>query len=85
MVDNGCIYILSVKPDRPNIKNLCGLHPSTLRTTLKKFSSQWLNTQDNLEEILQPMADDLLRDTTDYPLTIVYNDTGVISFACAFF
>ena len=43
------------------------------------------DTEDHLEEILTPLADQLMTDKLDFPLTIMYTDTSVISFAYSFF
>lgn len=42
-------------------------------------------TEDHLEEILKPMVDSLKTEKLQYPLTIFYTDTSVISFAYSFF
>ena len=65
--------VIAVNPDRPNIKyRKVSRPPST-------------DTEDHLDEILKPLADQLMTDKLDFPLTIMYTDTSVISFAYSFF
>ena len=42
-------------------------------------------TEDHLESILMSMVGQLIAEKEAYPMTIIYTDTSVISFACAFF
>ncbi|XP_060599722.1 ATP-dependent DNA helicase RecQ-like [Ruditapes philippinarum] len=65
--------IVSMNPDRTNIKY----------TKIERPPSS--NTQDHLDEILEPMVNQLLEEKDNYPLTIFYTDTNVISYAYAYF
>lgn len=65
--------MIAVNPDRPNIKYEKVLRPPSAET------------KDHLEEILKPMADRLLKEKMQYPLTIFYTGTSIISFAYSFF
>ena len=65
--------VIAVNPDRPNIKYRKFLRPAST------------DTEDHLEEILTPIVDQLMTDKLKYPLTIMYTDTSVISFAYSFF
>ena len=58
-------------PDRVNIKYE------------KVFRPPSQDTEDHLEEILKPMADELASQKLDYPLTVMYTDTNVIAFCYA--
>lgn len=59
--------IISINPDRPNIKYSNIMRPP---------SSQ---TEEHLEEILLPIMEGLATEMQNYPLTIMYTDTSVIS------
>ncbi len=50
----------------------------------KVFRPPSQDTEDHLEEILKPMADELASQKLDYPLTVIYTDTNVIAFCYAF-
>lgn len=65
--------IIAMNPDRPNIKYIKTERPSSS------------NTQDHLDEILTPMAEQLIKEKHQYQLTIMYTDTYVISYVYAFF
>ena len=62
-----------MNPDRPNIKYIKTERPSSS------------NTQDHLDEILTPMAEQLIKEKHQYQLTIMYTDTYVISYVYALF
>ena len=65
--------VITISPDRPNIKYQKILRPPSTET------------EDHIEEILKPMVDKLMTEKPQYPLTIFYTDTSVISFAYSFF
>lgn len=64
--------IISINPERPNIKYSNIMRPP---------SSQ---TEEHLEEILIPIMEGLATEKQNYPLTIMYTDTSVISFCYAY-
>lgn len=64
---------ISRNPDRVNIM---------YRKFLRPPSSE---TYDHLDQILTPLVDGLMDMRDKYPLTIVYTDTNIISYAYAFF
>ena len=59
-------------PDRPNI------------TFTVKERAASVNTLDDLDILLTDIGKELLEKKTDYPLTVVYTDTAVISYAYRF-
>lgn len=65
--------VVARNPDRPNIKYIKIERPPSS------------DTQDHLDLILAPMVKQLLEEKDKYPLTIVYTDTNVISYAYSFF
>ncbi|XP_052217790.1 ATP-dependent DNA helicase RecQ-like [Dreissena polymorpha] len=64
--------IVCMNPDRTNIKYIKIERPPSS------------NTDDHLDKILEPMVRQLLEEKDKYPLTIIYTDTNVISYAYAF-
>lgn len=65
--------LVRVNPDRPNI-----MYQKLLRLPSTE-------TEDHLETVLQPLVQQLMAEKTDFPMTIMYTDTSVISFSYAFF
>ena len=63
--------IVSRNPDRNNIKYSKVLRPAT-------------GKEEHLDEILSPMVNELLEKKLSYPLTIMYTDTSIISYAFSF-